>query len=226
MVEIGAIAVHNREVSKEVFHCYINPQRDIPQVVVKIHGIDNDRVKDEPPFADVADDFLAFIADSTLVIHNAAFDLNFLMYELAVANKADIGAMPVIDTLLMARERFSGQRNSLDALCDRFTIERAHRALHGALLDSELLAEVYLAMTGGRQFSLMLETQTRKAASFVRGKIPRQQSQIEEQRETAIITGRQVAPVAGSDQQAHSLMLERILKESDGILIWQEGVPA
>jgi len=225
MVEIGAIAVHNREVSNEVFHRYINPQRDIPQVVVRIHGIDNDKVKDEPPFVDIADEFLDFIAGSTLVIHNASFDLNFLMYELAIAGKSDIGEMPVIDTLEMARKQFSGQRNNLDALCDRFDIVRDHRKLHGALLDSELLAEVYLAMTGGRQFSLMLEHQTRKAASFVQGKLPRRASQLQEQQETAIITRRTLPPVQESDQQAHTLMLERILKESDGALIWQ-GVPA
>jgi len=224
MVEIGAIAVHNREVRKEVFHRYINPLCDIPQVVVRIHGISNEKVKDEAPFADIADEFLDFIAGSTLVIHNAAFDLNFLMHELLAAGKADIGDMPVIDTLDMARKRFSGQKNNLDALCDRFDIVRDHRELHGALLDSELLAEVYLAMTGGRQFSLTLEPQTRKAASFVRGKLPKRQSQLQEQQETAAITGRKAPPLLAQDRQAHSLMLQRILQESGGALIWQDAL--
>ena len=222
MVEIGAIAVHNREVSREVFHRYINPQRDIPQEVVRIHGIDNVRVKDEPPFAEIADELLAFIEGATLVIHNAAFDLNFLMYELALAGKRDIGEMPVIDTLEMARKQYSAQKNNLDALCDRFNIARDHRELHGALLDSELLAEVYLAMTGGRQFSLMLEQQARTAASFVRGKLPRRQSELAELHETAAITGRKLPPVPEPDQQAHSQMLARIFKESGGALIWRD----
>ncbi|MDX8414093.1 MAG: DNA polymerase III subunit epsilon [Mariprofundales bacterium] len=222
MVEIGAIAVHNREISKEVFHRYINPLRDIPQVVVRIHGITDEKVKNEPAFPDIADEFLDFIADSTLVIHNAAFDLNFIMSELLAAGKKDISAMPVIDTLEMARKQFSGQKNNLDVLCDRFSIERNHRELHGALLDSELLAEVYLAMTGGRQFSLSLESETRKAISFVRGKLPQRQSQIQEQRETSTITQRNAPPLLDQDQQAHSLMLERILQESGGSLIWQE----
>ncbi len=223
MVEIGAIAVHNREVSDEVFHRYINPQRDIPQEVVRIHGIDNARVKDEPGFADIAEEFLAFIDGATLVIHNAAFDLNFLMYELALAGKRDIGDMPVIDTLEMARKRFAGQKNDLDTLCDRFQIAREHRELHGALLDSELLAEVYLAMTGGRQFSLMLEQQTRTAASYVRGKMPGRQPELEELRETAALTGRKLPPVSRPDQEAHSQMLARIFKESDGALIWRDA---
>jgi len=223
MVEIGAIAVHNREVSGEVFHRYINPLRDIPQEVVRIHGITEKKVKHEPAFPDIADAFLDFIAGSTLVIHNAAFDLNFIMSELLAAGKKDISEMPVIDTLDMARKQFSGQKNSLDVLCDRFGIERNHRKLHGALLDSELLAEVYLAMTGGRQFSLALDVETRKAISFVRGKLPQRQSQLQEQSETAAITQRKAPPLLEQDQQAHSLMLKRILQESGGSLIWQEA---
>ncbi|MDQ6964559.1 MAG: DNA polymerase III subunit epsilon [Mariprofundales bacterium] len=223
MVEIGAIAVRNREVSSEVFHHYINPLRDIPQEVVRIHGITNDRVKGSPAFPEIADQFLDFIEGSTLVIHNAAFDLNFIMSELSAAGKRDIGDMLVVDTLAMARKRFVGQKNSLDLLCDRFNIDRQHRNLHGALLDSELLAEVYLAMTGGRQFSLLLEEERRTALSFVRGKLPRRESQVQEQSETAAVRRRKTPPLLDQDQQAHIRLLERIMEESGGALLWQES---
>ncbi len=222
MVEIGAIAMEGRTLSEKTFHHYIHPQREIPQAVVRIHGIDDAKVADKPSFPEIADEFLDFIAGSTLIIHNAEFDLNFIMYELAEAGKADIGAMPVIDTLGMARKRFPGQKNTLDALCDRFGIERGHRTLHGALLDSELLAEVYLALTGGRQFSLGLESPARPAAEFVSSKVPRR-VKIQEQQETAALTGAKLPPISEPEQQAHRRMLARILEESGGALIWQES---
>ncbi|PCI00452.1 MAG: DNA polymerase III subunit epsilon, partial [Zetaproteobacteria bacterium] len=152
MVEIGAIEVSNRDMSQtRTFHQYLNPERNIPNEVVRIHGIDNARVKDEPTFKDVAQNFLDFIQGGTLVIHNAPFDLGFIMAELEACGLPNIHDIPVIDTLRLAKKQFPRQRNNLDALCDRFEIERGHRELHGALLDSELLGEVYLAMTGGKQ---------------------------------------------------------------------------
>jgi len=223
MVEIGAILLEGRSVTGQTFHRYINPQRSIPQNVVRIHGIDDARVADEPPFSEIADAFLDFIDGATLVIHNAEFDLKFIMYELALAGKADIDRVPVIDTLALARKRFPGQRNTLDALCDRFGIDRGHRTLHGALLDSELLAEVYLEMTGGRQFSLMLDqVEARPAGSFVSSQQQALRDRIQEQQETAPLTGRTLPPITDPERQAHSRMLERILKESGGALIWRE----
>ncbi len=220
MVEIGAIEVRHRSVQADrVFHHYLNPGRAIPQEVVRIHGIDDAKVRDAPCFADIAEDFLAFIEGATLVIHNASFDLGFIMNELRLAGLADIQHVPVIDTLAYARKRHPHQRNNLDALCDRYQIERGHRELHGALLDSELLAEVYLAMTGGRQFSLGMDIPSQPASSFVQ--LPEQARGRDEQAETANIMQRKPPPIAAEDIEAHQAMMERIHRESEGQLIWQ-----
>jgi DNA polymerase III subunit epsilon len=156
MVEIGAIEMKDRKVlfgEKHVFHHYLNPGRDIPDQLTRIHGVDNAKVKGKPSFGDIAQAFLDFIDGATLVIHNASFDLRFIMNELRLNGLPAIDDVPVIDTLALARKMHPDhQKNSLDALCDRYGIERGHRALHGALLDSELLAEVYIAMTAGHEF--------------------------------------------------------------------------
>jgi len=221
MVEIGAIEVLNRKVlsgEEHVFHCYINPERDIPAEVVRIHGINNAKVKDAPTFRDIAQKFLDFIAGSTLVIHNASFDLGFIMHELRLHGLPGIETMPVIDTLAFARKKHPNQRNNLDALCDRYQIERGHRELHGALLDSELLAEVYLGMTGGRQFSLGMDVPSLPASSFVQ--LPEQSRGRDEQRETAQMMQRKTLHIEDHEHAAHFSMLQRIHKESDGKLIW------
>ncbi len=219
MVEIGAIRVSRREIRHDsVFHHYINPGRPIPQEVVRIHGIDDARVKDAPRFADIAADFLAFIEGATLVIHNASFDLGFLMNELRLEGFPDIHDVPVIDSLAFAREKHPGQRNSLDALCDRYGIDRSRREKHGALLDAELLAEVYLAMTGGRQFSLGMDAEPRPASSFVQ--LPETARARAEKTETAELTRRAPPPLPEEDIQAHEALLERIHSES-GQAIWR-----
>jgi len=220
MVEIGAIEVRHRTIKPDnIFHHYINPGRPIPKEVVRIHGIDDAKVKDAPSFKDVAGDFLDFIKGGTLVIHNASFDLGFIMNELRLAGLSNIESIPVIDTLAYARKRHPHQRNNLDALCDRYQIERGHRQLHGALLDSELLAEVYLAMTGGRQFSLGMDIPSQLASSFVQ--LPEPARGRDEQAETASIMKRQPPPIAEEDIAAHQAMMERIQKESEGQCIWQ-----
>jgi len=218
MVEIGAIEVCHRQVNPDrVFHQYINPGRDIPQEVVRIHGIDNAKVKDCPSFADIAPDFLQFIEGATLVIHNAPFDLGFIMYELRDTGLPSIAAMPVIDTLMIARKKYPHQRNNLDALCDRFQVERGHRELHGALLDSELLAEVYLAMTGGRQFSLDAQIEAQPASTFANvARHSASTTTTPQQRRPAVT-------VPEEDQQAHRIMMERIHQESNGATIWQSA---
>lgn len=152
LVEIGALELINHLPSGKVFHEYINPQRSVPAEAVAIHGLDEAFLRDKPVFARVADKFLDFIGqDSKLVAHNASFDLRFLNTELGREKKPLIDRVRIVDTLVMARERFPGSNNTLDGLCRRFGIDNSNRTLHGALLDSELLAEVYLELIGGRQ---------------------------------------------------------------------------
>lgn len=158
LIEIGAVELINRRLTGNHYHQYINPERVIEAEAVEIHGITNDRVADEPVFALIADEFWEFIRGAELVIHNAAFDVGFINHELVMLNKARgeplLGPVAehcrVLDTLKMARDKHPGQRNSLDALCKRYDIDNGHRVLHGALLDAEILADVYLAMTGGQ----------------------------------------------------------------------------
>ncbi len=222
MVEIGAIAIENRDMSQNVtFHKFINPGRKIPAEVVRIHGIDDARVKDEPSFADIAQDFLDFIDGGTLVIHNAPFDLGFIMAELEDCGLPNIHDVPVIDTLEMAKKQFPRQRNNLDALCDRFEVERGHRDLHGALLDSELLGQVYLAMTGGRQFSLGMDLGIKPASEFVR--LPSAARSQTEKSETADLVKRSAVQVRDEDLQRHQALMQRIAKESDDAVLWKEG---
>lgn len=222
IVEIGAIEVSHRRIRHDQkFHRHINPERHIPDEVVRIHGIDNERVKNEPTFREIADEFLSFIDGATLVIHNAPFDLGFIMCELAAAGKPGIDDMQVIDTLEYARKRHPQQRNNLDALCDRYGIARGHRDLHGALLDSELLADVYLAMTGGRQFSLASDAAPKAAGSFVQ--LPRQTRSRDEQAETAALMRRKPVAVGEEEHRAHLAMMERIHKESGGTVIWESS---
>ena len=222
MVEIGAIEISNRSIKKDrTFHHYLNPERNIPEEVVRIHGIDNAKVANAPTFRDIAEEFLAYIKDATLIIHNAPFDLGFIMNELQLCGLPPIGDIQVIDTLEYARKRHPQQRNNLDALCDRYNISRGHRELHGALLDSELLADVYLAMTGGRQFSLGMDIQSKPASSFVQ--IHENTSYRDEKTETASIMRRPPVPIGQDEQNAHRAMLERIHQESENGAIWLEA---
>jgi DNA polymerase-3 subunit epsilon len=153
IIEIGCVELIERRLTGNNYQQYLNPEREIDEGALEVHGISLSDLEDKPTFAQVADDFLAYIRGATLVIHNAAFDVGFLNHELGLLERGP-GSIAdyceVIDTLLMARELHPGQRNSLDALCQRYFISNEHRTLHGALLDSEILAEVYLAMTGGQ----------------------------------------------------------------------------
>ncbi len=167
LVEIGAVEMVNRRFTGRTYHQYINPERHIDAEVVAVHGIDNAKVANEPVFAQIADDFWAFIDGAELVIHNAPFDVGFIDHELNMLNKRRkspvLGPVRehcrILDTLVMAREMHPGQRNNLDALCKRYDIDNGHRVLHGALLDAEILADVYLAMTGG-QTALTLDAES------------------------------------------------------------------
>lgn len=158
VIEIGCVEMVNRRLTGRTFHCYINPQREIDAGAIAVHGITNEFLADKPVFADIVNELRDFTEGATLIIHNASFDLGFLDAEFRLLGltpfREQIGG--VIDTLREARQMFPGKRNSLDALCDRLGVSNAHRTLHGALLDAELLAEVYLAMTRG-QNSLVIE---------------------------------------------------------------------
>ncbi|KGJ05709.1 DNA polymerase-3 subunit epsilon [Paracoccus halophilus] len=159
IVEIGAVELVNHLPTGETYHVYINPERPMPQEAFEVHGLGDDFLRDKPKFAEIAQGFVDFIgADAKLVIHNAQFDMKFLNAELKRAGHAVMPHSRAVDTLEIARRKFPGAQNSLDALCRRFRIDNSNRTLHGALLDSELLAEVYLALMGGRQPGLVLET--------------------------------------------------------------------
>lgn len=150
IIEIAAIILDGREVSKQHFHRYMNPERDIEESAVAVHGLTYERLQNEPKFADIAQSFLEFIKDDELVIHNAPFDMGFINHELKLLGLPAL-KNPVLDTLKMARDLHPGKKNNLNALCSRYDIDNAHRVFHGALLDTELLAEVYLAMTRGQE---------------------------------------------------------------------------
>ena len=178
MVEIGCVEMQGRIRTGNLFHFYFNPQRDMPAQAQKIHGLSSEFLADKPLFAEIADKLLDFLADSPLIIHNAAFDMGFINAELKRANRAILPMERAVDTVTMARERFPGSPANLDALCRRFEIDLSERTLHGALLDAELLADVYLELMGGRQSALLLEedhsdqTQTRAAVNFPKRDFP------------------------------------------------------
>lgn len=158
IIEIGCVELDDRRFTGRTFHEYLNPDREIEAEAMEVHGITNEFLLDKPSFSELAHPFLEFVRGAELIIHNAPFDIGFLNHELGLMN-ANLGEMgdycSVLDTLVMARKRHPGQRNSLDALCRRYTIDNSKRELHGALLDSEILADLYLIMTGG-QISLAL----------------------------------------------------------------------
>lgn len=169
LVEIGCVELLNHVPTGERFHVYINPMRPVPPDAVAVHGLTDEFLADKPVFAEVADPFLNFIGDARLVIHNAAFDMAFLNWELKALGFPGLEAKRAIDTLAMARQRFPGAPATLDALCKRFSVDNSGRTLHGALLDAQLLAEVYLELMGGRQAGLALASSaTATAGSVVR----------------------------------------------------------
>ena len=173
VLEIGAVEILHQSLTGKVFHVLINPERDVPQDAVRVHGHNFAVLKDKPVFASVVEDFLAFIGDSKLVIHNAEFDMRFVNAELARLGLAAIGMDRVVDTLALARKRHPGAPASLDALCDRYRIDRSRRVRHGALLDAEILVEVYCELTGGRQRSLVFGEGLGDAEARVVAAIPR-----------------------------------------------------
>jgi DNA polymerase-3 subunit epsilon len=171
VVEIGCLELVNHMPTGRSFHVYLNPDRDMPMGAFQVHGLSEEFLSDKPRFPEVADDFLTFIDDGALIAHNASFDVNFLNAELQRASRPLIPGERVIDTLALARRKFPGANNSLDALCRRFNVDNSGRTLHGALLDSELLAEVYLELIGGRQPGLVLSVQTSQVSIAIQRNI-------------------------------------------------------
>ncbi len=167
VIEIGCIEMVNHIATGRTFHEYLDPERDVPDEAAQVHGITTDMLKGKPLFADKADAFVAFVGDAKLVIHNASFDLGFLNAELARLDRPTIPASRAVDTVQMARRKFPGAPASLDALCKRFNIDNSARTKHGALLDAELLADVYIELIGGRQPGLSLAADRTQQATSV-----------------------------------------------------------
>lgn len=162
LVEIGAVELINHIPTGVTYHQYINPEREVPEEVVKVHGLTYEFLKDFPTFDKVAKEWLDFVGDAVLVAHNASFDMNFVNYELKQIGLPEMGWDKCVDTLEIARLLFPGARCSLDALCKRFEIDNSSRTFHGALLDAQLLAEVYLELLGGKEPSLLLDAKKEK----------------------------------------------------------------
>jgi DNA polymerase-3 subunit epsilon len=157
IVEIGCVELFNTIPTGQTYHVYLDPERDMPEEAFRVHGISAEFLAGKPKFAEIAEAFLAFLGDAPLIAHNAEFDMRFINAELAAQGIAAIATERVIDTLVLARRRYPGAANSLDALCQRYGIDLSRRSKHGALLDSEILAEVYAELLGGRQTSLSLD---------------------------------------------------------------------
>jgi DNA polymerase-3 subunit epsilon len=168
MIEIGCVELINRIPSGQSFHRYFNPDRDVPAEAFAVHGISADFLKDKPRFGEVAEELIEFIGAAPLIAHNASFDLGFLNAELDRVGRAQVGRERLVDTLMLARRRHPAGPNGLDHLCARYGIDNSRRTKHGALLDAELLAEVYLELIGGRQASLVLVETGRVAAASAR----------------------------------------------------------
>tara|TARA_Y100000590_G_scaffold116478_1_gene132955 strand:+ start:2960 stop:3655 length:696 start_codon:yes stop_codon:yes gene_type:complete len=156
IVEIGCLELKNHTPTGNFFHTYVNPEREMSEGAFKVSGISDQFLKSQPKFKEIIDDFLSFISDSPIVAHNAQFDINFVNKELEIANLPELKNNNIIDTLSIAREKFPGAQASLDALCKRFNIDNTQRIKHGALLDAELLSEVYIELLGGRQTAFVL----------------------------------------------------------------------
>ncbi len=212
IIEIGCVELVNRRFTGRHYHQYINPERDIDEGALEVHGISNEFLSDKPVFAAIADEFLAFIEGAELVIHNAPFDVGFMDHEFAkLENFArTVNYCTVTDTLVMARQRHPGQKNNLDALCKRYDVDNSQRDLHGALLDAEILADVYLMMTGG-QVDLGFGGQSQRGGDTGGESIRR----LSTDRKTL-----KVLRATAEEVVAHEQQLARIERASSGQCLW------
>src|SRR5690348_9473728 len=212
IIEVGCVEILDRRITRSSFHQYINPDREVEAGALEVHGIDNRFLKDKPRFPEVAEEFLKFVDGAELVIHNAAFDVGFINHELRKMQNpvTDIASFcRVLDTLDLARRQHPGQKNSLDALCKRYSVDNSGREYHGALLDAQLLAEVYLAMTGG-QAALVLDAEAR---SGVFGAAPARKL---ERRGLDL----KVLRATPEERAAHETKLQEITQASGGKTLW------
>lgn len=208
VIEIAGVELVNRRLTGNNFHRYFNPERDSEAAALDVHGLTADFLRDKPRFSDVINEFLDYVSGAELIIHNSAFDVAFLNRELALADSRPIDqcCLCVVDTLRLARDLHPGKRNSLDALCERYQVDNAARTLHGALLDAQLLAEVYLAMTRGQE-SLAMEVEVVSASVAV---------------EAAVHLELVVLAATVDELAAHVLQLEAIDRTSEGACLWRK----
>lgn len=218
IIEIGCIELQGRQPTGRHYHVYLQPDRTIDEGAIAVHGITDEYLKDKPRFKDIADEFFEFIQGAELVIHNAAFDIGFINNEFALLGQSDRSDLSehctVLDTLIMARERHPGQRNNLDALCKRYGVDNSGRDLHGALLDAEILAEVYLAMTGGQTNLSLAGDGGDAGGGFI--------SVTQVRRLAADRGALAVVGASAQELEAHHAFLERIKKASGIELAWND----
>ena len=220
VIEIGCLELIDRRLTGREFHCFLHPDREIEEAAQQVHGISLEDLETAPRFNEIAEEFLAFVTDAELVIHNAPFDIGFIDHELKLFGKEHNGQYQpiqnycsVVDTLVMARQKHPGQKNNLDALCKRYTVDNSQRDLHGALLDAEILADVYLMMTGGQTALLLNENDSSSSDS--------QAQQIQSIRKLTQHIATPVIRATEEEEQAHSKKLETIAKISGGEALWK-----
>ena len=217
IIELGCVELLNRKLTGNNLHLYFNPGRDSHEDALKVHGISNEFLKDKPKFADVVDDILQYLQGAEIIIHNAAFDVGFLNKELELVGRPAFGTyvQSVTDTLAMAKEMYPGKRNSLDALCDRLEVDNSGRTLHGALLDAELLADVYLAMTRGQESLIMA--------------LDEPAPQLDDTDGGTTLTERpplRVLRASAEEIEGHDKVLAEIAKANKGHCLWLPPEPA
>jgi DNA polymerase-3 subunit epsilon len=210
IIEIGCVELVGRKLTGNNRHYYLNPERDSHEDALKVHGISNEFLRDKPKFAAIADELMEYLAGAEIIIHNAAFDVGFLNKELELLGRAPFRGMvgSVIDTLAMAKDLYPGKRNSLDALCDRLGVDNSGRTLHGALLDAELLAEVYINMTRG-QDALLIDVADSGAMAGIATRVDLTQFTL------------QVLVANDAERAAHEEVLQQLDKASGGKTLWR-----
>jgi DNA polymerase III subunit epsilon len=211
LVEVGCVELFNRMPTGQTFHRYMNPEREMSADAFAVHGLSTAFLADKPFFHEVVEEFLAFIGDAPLVIHNASFDMSFINAELDRIKRPPIPRERLVDTLLLARRKHPGVSNRLDDLCSRYAIDNSHRTKHGALLDAELLAEVYVDLIGARQSQLILASETREIRVGISGDMPRRQ------RPAPL-----VPRITDADREAHRAFVATLGDKP----IWSEYLPA
>ena len=224
IIEIGCIEMINRRMTGNTFHHYINPQREIDEAAIEVHGITLDQLSDKPEFADLAEELLGFLAGSELIIHNAPFDVAFLNHEFkqcGLGNDVIGERCEVLDTLVMARHKHPGQKNNLDALCRRYEVDNSQRQLHGALLDAEILADVYLAMTGG-QISLLGESEDLTQAAGSRNRVSSDSQSGVDSGNEPLMAKTPFIQASAEELAAHAEWLELLEKEAPGRVVWHQ----